>query len=516
MTWIAAAPQGHESDKVKLDVLRYCTTGGLDIGCGPKKVWPHFVGVDSCKDTELFGIPMKPDIVISDAARLKLFADESMGCVFSSHTLEHIENHVEALREWWRLVKVGGHLVLYLPHRDLYPNMGQPGANPDHVHDFVEQDILDAMRLLAPDCSVLVSQKREAGLEYSFLQVFRKEAAGHGFVEAFKAPRPEKTAAVVRVGAHGDALWASSPVALLKEQGYHVTVYTAKTGGEILRHDPNIDDLVVMPDGVLTDEELIDYWANEAVKYDRWVNLVGSVENRLLAHVQDVSFYLPDRLRRKFMGKNYLEMVHDYADLPYDFRQKFYPSAAEAKWAADFRAKLAGPMVVIAPGGSSPTKHWPHTRELMKALAERGIYSLVLGNLREDEFGEIPDIEPYGIVLGMHLPVRMALAISLLADAVVATESLIANAVAFEPMLKIITLSHSSNENLTKHWVNTAAIEPTAVSCHPCHRIHGSFTFCSRDSKTGAAACQAAAGHELVLETVLSGLPKSLALRRAA
>ena len=44
-------------------------------------------------------------------------------------------------------------------------------------------------------------------------------------------PRPAKTAAVVRIGAHGDAFWASSPVALLKEQGYHVTVYTAKTGG---------------------------------------------------------------------------------------------------------------------------------------------------------------------------------------------------------------------------------------------------------------------------------------------
>lgn len=510
MTWFANAPQGHESDKVKLDVLRYCATGGLDVGCGPAKVWPHFVGVDSCKDTDLFGIQMKPDIVVSDATRLGLFADESMNCVFSSHTLEHIEAHVSALKEWWRLVKVGGHLVLYLPHRDLYPNIGQPGANPDHVHDFVETDIVEAMRLVAPDCSVLVSQKREAGLEYSFLQVFRKEAAGHGFRMVCDEPKPAKTAAVVRIGAHGDALWASSPVALLKEQGYHVTVYTARTGGEILRHDPNIDDLIVMPDGVLTDEELIAYWANEAVKYDRWVNLVGSVENRLLAHVQDVSFYLPDRLRRKFMAKNYLEMVHDYADLPYEFRQKFYPTDAEAKWAAEFRQKLAGPMVVIAPGGSSPTKTWPHTRELMAKLADAGVYSVVLGNLREEEFGEIADIEPFGIVLGMHLPVRIALALSLAADAVVATESLIANAVAFEPMLKVITLSHSSHENLTKHWANTAAIEPETVACHPCHRIHGAFTFCARDEKTRAAACQAAAGHELVAQAVLEYLAPSL------
>jgi ADP-heptose:LPS heptosyltransferase/predicted SAM-dependent methyltransferase len=516
VTWYADAPQGFESDKVRLDVLRYATKGGIDIGCGPKKVWPHFIGVDSGKDTDLFGIAMKPDIVVSTAERLALFADASMDCVFSSHTLEHIENHGAALQEWWRLVKVGGCLVLYLPHRDLYPNIGTPGANPDHKHDFVPDDILEVMRLVAADCSVLVSETRSHGLEYSFLQVFRKEPPGTGFATPYAAPRPQKTAAVVRVGAHGDALWASSPVALLKEQGYHVTVYTATTGGEILRHDPNIDELIVMPDGVLTDEELLAYWANEAVKYDRWINLVGSVENRLLAHVQDVSFYLPDGLRRKLMGKNYLEMVHDYADLPYDFRQRFYPSAAERAIAEDFRRKIAGPMVVIAPGGSSPTKTWPYTRELMRALAERGVYSVVLGNLREEQFGPIEEIEPHGIVLGMQLPVRVALAVALTADAVVATESLIANAVAFEPMLKVVTLSHSSHENLTKHWVNTAAIEPERIACHPCHRIHGGFQFCSQDRSTGSSACQAAAGHELVAATVLEHLSALRAVKEAA
>jgi hypothetical protein len=172
--------------------------------------------------------------------------------------------------------------------------------------------------------------------------------------------------------------------------------------------------------------------------------------------------------------------------------------------------------VVIAPGGSSPTKTWPYTRELMRALAARGVYSVVLGNLREDQFGTIDEIEPYGIVLGMQLPVRAALAVALTADAVVATESLIANAVALEPMLKVITLSHSSHENLTKHWVNTAAIEPGRVACHPCHRIHGGFQFCSQERATGAAACQAAAGHELVAETVLRDLAVRFPLKEAA
>jgi hypothetical protein len=102
---------------------------------------------------------------------------------------------------------------------------------------------------------------------------------------------------------------------------------------------------------------------------------------------------------------------------------------------------------------------------------------------------DIQDEEPYIHVVGKEWPVRFALAYAQVADAVVATESLIANSVAFETMLKVVTLSHSSNENLTKHWLNTAAIEPTVIACHPCHRIHNAgAVFCAKDTTTGAAA----------------------------
>ena len=224
VTWYANAPQGFESDKIKYDILPYCASGGLDIGCGAKKVWPHMVGLDNGMDSKLFGVEMHPDMRIKDAGRLTFFADASMECIFSSHLLEHLTDWQAALREWWRIVKPGGHLVLYLPHADLYPNIGQPGANPDHKHDFRNDDIIDFCRLAFPDWSLLENQRRDQGFEYSMLLVFRKEAHGVGQSHPWSEPKPEKTAAVVRIGAHGDALWASSPVALLKEQGYHTTV----------------------------------------------------------------------------------------------------------------------------------------------------------------------------------------------------------------------------------------------------------------------------------------------------
>lgn len=504
MTWDIRTSNGFESDKIRLDVLPYLAKGGLDIGCGPKKVWPHMIGIDSGKDTELFGVQMKPDIMVADASRLALFADNSAHSVFSSHTLEHIDDYQAALREWFRLVKPDGYLVLYLPHRDFYPNIGQPGANPDHRHDFTPMQIVGAMSAIAPDFDLLVNEDRSAGNEYSFLQVYQKKAHGHGQLFSYDMPKPEKTAGIVRIGAKGDALWASSPCALLKQQGYHVTAYVAHTGEEILRHDPNIDRIVMLPDGVMDDDDLLAFWVNQAGKHDRWINLVGSVEQRLLFHPSSNEFFLPQALRHRFGNHNYLEMVHDYAGLPHDFRQKFYPTEAEMAWAREVRAKLPeGPLVVVNPCGSGPAKTWPHAQRFMQLLSDAGVATVVLGDLHGLDLDEI---EPYANIVGTEWPVRAALAFAQMADAVVATESLIANSVAMEPMLKVMLLSHSSNENLTKHWKNTAAIEAGGVPCHPCHRIHASLAFCSKDTATGCSACMASATADTVAAFVLEQL----------
>jgi predicted SAM-dependent methyltransferase len=504
MVWRLETSNGDEASKVKYEVLRYCNRG-LDIGCGPRKVWPHLIGVDNLTDTKLFGIRMRPDIAIGDASRLVMFADQSFDTVFSSHTLEHIEDYRAALREWWRLLAPGGHLTLYLPHCDLYPRIGQPGANPDHKHDFAPEDIVAAMREIAPDWTLLVNETRDQDDEYSFLQVYRREKTSAGQIDKASEPKPEKSVGIVRVGGHGDALWASSVCANYKEQGYHVTCYVGPTGGAVLKHDPNIDDLVVFSDTVIPNEEAVAFWCHQAKRHTKFINLIGSVENRLLPHETSYEFFLPQTVRHRLMNANYLETVHAYADLPpSNFRQRYYPSAAEEAWAKRIRAELPGPVVVINPAGSGPVKYWPYTQRLMELLAARKVYSVALGDIRDES---VLGVEPYGIYAGMEWPVRHALAYALQADAVVATESLIANAVAFEPMLKIVTLSHSSVENLTKHWVNTASAEPLALGCYPCHRVHPpNYSFCARDTTTKAAACQALARPEKVAELVLNYL----------
>jgi predicted SAM-dependent methyltransferase len=522
MVWNVHTSNGYESAKIRFEVLPYLAHGGLDLGCGALKVWPHMIGVDNGMDELLFGSTVRADVNVASAAKLPLFASESVHAVYSSHLLEHIENWTEALSEWWRLVKVGGYLVLYLPHRDLYPRIGEPGANPDHKHDFCNQDILEYMRLAHRDWALVENQVRGDGDEYSFLQVYRKEPEGAGQSGPWANPKPKKTAGIVRLGGNGDALWAGALASRLAQDGYSVSVYCAENGEQVLRHHPDIDRIVQMPRGVLTDDELLTYWAHEAPKYSKWVNLIGSVEGRLLPHQSVPDFYLPQSVRHSLMNVNYLDRVWQYAEVerrPGDAAlQRFHPSAAERRWAEEMRARIDGPLVVVSPTGSGPFKAWPHAQAFMERLAEAGIYTVMLGDLKALpglDLVERNGIE-YGHVVGQEWPLRAALAYAQLADAVVATESVFANAVAFEPMPKVVMLSHSSNENLTRDWINTAALE-APVACHPCHRIHNAAArLCARDTVTKASACMAWYSAAMVADLVKKALAGVEERKRAA
>lgn len=55
---------------------------------------------------------------IAEATDLSALADESCDFVISSHMLEHCANPIAALKEWERVLKTGGALLLVLPHRD--------------------------------------------------------------------------------------------------------------------------------------------------------------------------------------------------------------------------------------------------------------------------------------------------------------------------------------------------------------------------------------------------------------
>lgn len=499
MVWRIDDPQGDEAGKVKYLVVPYTRGVGLDLGCGPKKAFPHFIGMDSGKDTELFGIQMKPDVVVPDCANIQdSVEDESCDFIFSSHLLEHIEDYKAALKSWWKALKAGGHLVLYLPHKALYPNIGQPGANPDHKHDFVNDDITKAM--MSADMheigafELVVDEVRSGGTEYSFLQVYRKREPGMFVHNAFPcwSAKPEKTACVVRYGGFGDQIQAANLLPELKRQGYHVTFMTTPKGRDILEHDPHIDAWIIQDNDQVPNHELMDYWEAWAPRFDKFINLSESVEGTLLAMPGRANHGWPKEMRHRLMNHNYLEFSHELAGIPYSSDARFYPSEEERAWAKSYMENLGGKVIMLALSGSSVHKFYPHQDVVVaRILVERPDYKvLMVGNdacqILESGWEE----EARVVRTSGELTIRQTLALAQLAEVVIGPETGVMNAVAFEPMRKVVLLSHSSQENLTKHWVNTVSLEPVGVDCYPCHRLHYGPKFCRRDEETGAATCQ--------------------------
>ena len=96
--------------------------------------------------------------------------------------------------------------------------------------------------------------------------------------------------------------------------------------------------------------------------------------------------------------------------------------------------------------------------------------------------------EPRVLPQSGKLTVRQTLALEQQCDVVIGPETGVLNAVAFEPNAKVVMLSHSSVENLTKHWVNTESLF-ASTPCYPCHQLHYGNEFCAVDQDTRCAWC---------------------------
>lgn len=338
--------------------------------------------------------------------------------------------------------------------------------------------------------------------------------------------RPDSSCLVIRYGAFGDHIMASSVLLLLRERWGHVTYNSDPRGYEILKHDPHVDAFFIQEKDQVPNAGLGAYWKALSNGFDRVVNLSESVEGTLLAVPGRKEHDWPDEVRRTILGSvNYLERHHDLAGVAHRFRPAFHPSPAEAAWAARRRRRIGGRLVLWCLSGSSVHKTYPWVGDMAERILRETDWRLAFVGDRDDRpleelvgqqalaaVGHAPRAQIYrtghaGIVRAVaqrfgrrvtfaagRWPIRRTLALARLADVVAGPETGVMNAVSHEPTVaKVAMLSHSSHRNLTQHWVNTAVLEPdrAKVPCFPCHRLHYTREFCPADPASGAARCAA-------------------------
>lgn len=80
------------------------------------------------------------------------FPDGSQDTVFSSHSYEHIGDYGVALREWYRVLRVGGYIVVFVPHKYLYERKSTVPSlfNPDYKRFYTAASLLHEFEAALP------------------------------------------------------------------------------------------------------------------------------------------------------------------------------------------------------------------------------------------------------------------------------------------------------------------------------------------------------------------------------
>lgn len=153
----------------------YCNGYGLDIGYGGDPIIPSAITVDLPQPYTTVG--SAPLNLGGDARDLYWFRDEVLDYVFSSHLLEDFEEHETSfiIREWLRVLKIEGHLILYCPDEQIYREhcrkTGQP-YNYGHKVDNFSLGYLKSVLLNME--SIKIIHENAHCEDYSFEIVIKK------------------------------------------------------------------------------------------------------------------------------------------------------------------------------------------------------------------------------------------------------------------------------------------------------------------------------------------------------
>lgn len=165
-------PDGTEVD-MEANVVRSFVNGDKDIvelGCGGRKTVERAVGVDRVPIGEK--IPFLSNTtsvadVNADVQNELPFESNSQDVVIARHIFEHCLDSVETAKNWNRIIRTGGKLIVAVP--DERVTRGIP-LNPEHVHAFSPE----SLKNLLEACGFREIKSQSCGNGVSFVGAYEK------------------------------------------------------------------------------------------------------------------------------------------------------------------------------------------------------------------------------------------------------------------------------------------------------------------------------------------------------
>ncbi len=130
----------HRRSHSRSMIKKYAPEGiGLEIGCGAHTIVPtdRTILSDAFSEHGIHGSIAK---VFFKGDEIP-YQDNSFSFLISEHVLEHITNPIKNLKEWIRVLDTGGHLFLFLPHKERNNDLHRELTPLSHLIEDYNADI---------------------------------------------------------------------------------------------------------------------------------------------------------------------------------------------------------------------------------------------------------------------------------------------------------------------------------------------------------------------------------------
>lgn len=167
-----------ETSKFRHLFIDYCKGNGIDIGYGGDPISPSAITIDLEKPYAQTGGYLLN--LAGDARKLHWFNDRCLDYVYSSHLLEDFEEKEMIVREWVRVLKDGGFIILLLPDEQRYRKHCRKNGlqrNPNHKDiefclDNIKKILISLNIMIVAEFPKLIDKKEDS--DYNFAVVAKK------------------------------------------------------------------------------------------------------------------------------------------------------------------------------------------------------------------------------------------------------------------------------------------------------------------------------------------------------
>lgn len=323
--------------------------------------------------------------------------------------------------------------------------------------------------------------KREVTRDGLYLSIYKNAQESRKDIPD-KRPR----VCISRYGALGDLVQLTPLIRVCHEDGYHVTLNVAQYSRDVIRENPYIDNIISQEREAIPNHWLGEYWEYWGPQYDKYINLSESVEGALLKVEGRRNFYTSKDWRHQECDINYQDYTMKCGGYPdkKGLLPELYFSKSEEKrmrrFLDSFRAAGKTFLIMCPLRGSSHHKKYPLLGPIMAQwLKDKpDAHVFLTGDPSAQPLAfEHPQVTN---LIGSPWTFRDLMLMTSMVSVVLGPETGMLNAASAYDVPKIIYLSHSTPENLTKYWTNTQVLVPdTSVApCYPCHQLHYTLDSC--------------------------------------